>query len=250
MRGLLLPSSPFARTCGITPAHAGLTIQLLLFPICTRDHPRACGAYRSFPRCLSRPLGSPPRMRGLLCARCCAVIFMGITPAHAGLTRCLVPSMVPARDHPRACGAYCPVRFPPAAPVGSPPRMRGLRAFTPVSQFPIGITPAHAGLTIQRIQRVRIPRDHSRACGAYRPSASTLRWLLGSPPRMRGLPNLTNLSGCLIGITPAHAGLTVSCQLISISTRDHPRACGAYSRQLSLRRPQVGSPPRMRGLLL
>ena len=91
--------------------------------------------------------GSPPRMRGLLIIVIYISIFDGITPAHAGLTRCLVSSMVPTRDHPRACGAYSKEKNIQNMLQGSPPRMRGLLIQMIIGHAGDGITPAHAGLT-------------------------------------------------------------------------------------------------------
>ena len=52
-----------------------------------------------------------------------------------------------------------------------------------------------------------------------------------------------------VEITPAHAGLTQMEQPSIQTTRDHPRACVAYSAILLGVLGLWGSPPRMRGLL-
>ena len=66
---------------------------------------------------------------------------------------------------------------------------------------------------------------------------------------MRGLLPDDAVDSVIVGITPAHAGLTFCASSQPSPLRDHPRACGAYPRAgrfVSLPR---GSPPRMRGLL-
>ena len=53
--------------------------------------------------------------------------------------------------------------------------------------------------------------------------------ILGSPPRMRGIPWLRFNSIETVGITPAHAGNTRGVTDYELEVRDHPRACGEYS---------------------
>ena len=50
--------------------------------------------------------GSSPRMRGSRGRPRGCVPVPGIIPAHAGLTLCPRQSLLPYRDHPRACGAH------------------------------------------------------------------------------------------------------------------------------------------------
>ena len=132
--------------------------------------------------------------------------------------------------------------------LGSPPRMRGLLHGCSLGGWELGITPAHAGLTVYKLLRKSLKRDHPRACGAYSPFCASSSNFVGSPPRMRGLL-ARGFSPCLpLGITPAHAGLTSAYLTYEIPARDHPRACGAYA---ELKKPEddfSGSPPRMRGL--
>ena len=113
-----------------------------------------------------------------------------------------------------------------------------------------GITPAHAGLTPSDLLRWCLSWDHPRACGAYLLLLLFGLLLLGSPPRMRGLRGAGGAGGVMIGITPAHAGLTCLRVLNSEPSRDHPRACGAYIMRSYVRESNMGSPPRMRGLPL
>ena len=69
----------------------------------------------------------------------------------------------------------------------------------------------------------------------------------GSSPRMRGSPTHSSFSQSHTGIIPAHAGLTVRIVCSIRFTRDHPRACGAHARTLSVIPDAKGSSPRMRG---
>ena len=147
-------------------------------------------------------------MRGLLCHAATWSMKIGITPAHAGLTVSNAYSFERKRDHPRACGAYGVLSLEVVKVSGSPPRMRGLHADQYGTGRAAGITPAHAGLTIQRLTMKGKHRDHPRACGAYENTGIKHMVLAGSPPRMRGLHGGGGGSAVLPGITPAHAGLT------------------------------------------
>ena len=71
---------------GIIPAHAGLTVSLFssIFP--AGDHPRACGAHRKLTTSSQDLAGSSPRMRGSRNQTVGQYPWVGIIPAHAGLT--------------------------------------------------------------------------------------------------------------------------------------------------------------------
>ena len=69
----------------------------------------------------------------------------------------------------------------------------------------------------------------------------------GSPPPMRGKGQHVLREQIYSGITPAHAGKSVTCYRQHLGNRDHPRPCGEkppISFTSVLRR---GSPPPMRG---
>ena len=112
--------------------------------------------------------------------------------------------------------------------------MRGLPVGNIYLVDKLGITPAHAGLTLLNRDLKAAHWDHPRACGAYKRLASRIRTISGSPPRMRGLLTLI-AGGCtVVGITPAHAGLTAGWLYGKRWNRDHPRACGAYAGNVPL----------------
>ena len=69
---------------GITPAYAGKRSTQTSGSSSIKDHPRVCGEKKSSRWPVSRPRGSPPRMRGKggLYRGCC--LSDGITPAYAG----------------------------------------------------------------------------------------------------------------------------------------------------------------------
>ena len=58
---------------------------------------------------------------------------MRITPACAGNTSSGSSSLKAAWDHPRVCGEYIQTLIDCATDVGSPPRVRGILKFRPLS---------------------------------------------------------------------------------------------------------------------
>ena len=131
--------------------------------------------------------------------------------------------------------------------MGSPPRMRGKVSDGVLKGCKSGITPAHAGKSDRADGGMVAIWDHPRACGEKTHSAWMHQSVRGSPPRMRGKVSFVTSRTCIMGITPAHAGKSVSCVSLPYGTWDHPRACGEKSTDKDTGSPSLGSPPRMRG---
>ena len=145
---------PFARFSPplfsrITPACAGKTLASVRQILFTRDHPRVCGENYNEYYGNIRTTGSPPRVRGKPHSTRRGVSGKRITPACAGKTVELFEFGNAPEDHPRVCGEnYSVVSI--ASNItdhprvcgendsghgsgrreeGSPPRVRGKRAF-------------------------------------------------------------------------------------------------------------------------
>ena len=247
MRGKPLLADFLTDLFGITPAHAGKTCSRLPHFGSPRDHPRACGENVSIHSQNFLHSGSPPRMRGKLKPAVADEVSGRITPAHAGKTETLIIQCLWKWDHPRACGENCINSYLALLGKGSPPRMRGKQIFVKGSQILTGITPAHAGKTTRWRLSSFSYGDHPRACGENTAEQIRARRHRGSPPRMRG--KRKDGSGGLKkwGITPAHAGKTLTMTIAACSPRDHPRACGENPLSFAILLEQRGSPPRMRG---
>ena len=86
-------------------------------------------------------------MRGSLQQACKEKSEKGIIPAHAGLTHRHDTACFRSWDHPRACGAHADDLSEEQVKAGSSPRMRGSLGVSAFLTRPIGIIPAHAGLT-------------------------------------------------------------------------------------------------------
>ena len=169
------------------------------------------------------------------------------TPAHAGKSHCSRRRATALRDHPRACGEKPRVSSPIGRQMGSPPRMRGKGEVEAGKESVDRITPAYAG------KRGRCPRpagrrwDHPRVCGEKIRARLHPRFLVGSPPRMRGKERKRCCTATGTGITPAYAGKSRLHTSVLPWRRDHPRICGEKERWQGIWNSGVGSPPRMRG---
>ena len=209
MRGSPHLATRRALCIGIIPAHAGLTTLMNHRIPMVRDHPRACGAHKCLLSIQMNLWGSSPRMRGSHPELFKACSGGGIIPAHAGLTRQAGSSPCWPGDHPRACGAHSQIDANGQIQQGSSPRMRGSQFTNKRVEFLHGIIPAHAGLTTRARSIVSARRDHPRACGAHQTYSEPKTCPKGSSPRMRGSPACFCRSEKVIGIIPAHAGLTL-----------------------------------------
>ena len=191
---------------GITPAHAGKSASLVSRHKPNRDHPRTCGE-KSFCRpSMAAILGSPPHMRGKDTLDVRIRDCLGITPAHAGKSRCPALRNDYFWDHPRTCGEKHVV-------------------FT-MAYDDFGITPAHAGKSFTMMKASSLLWDHPRTCGEKYFAPRRWRIIAGSPPHMRGKALHVSAFAYALGITPAHAGKSPATAAPGRLPRDHPRTCG------------------------
>ena len=114
----------------------------------------------------------------------------------------------------------------------------------------MGIIPARAGFTSQKLCGAVKCEDHPRSRGVYPGPQLSIFDLDGSSPLARGLrlPDY-GLHGD-VGIIPARAGFTSGPWAGAWRCRDHPRSRGVYPASPSGIVPPSGSSPLARGLLL
>ena len=152
---------------GITPAHAGTTIDNKNNQSREEDHPRTRGDYLySFIKTPSF-LGSPPHTRGLHFFCVSLVYPVGITPAHAGTTILELFHLQLNWDHPRTRGDYALHNVSCHVSWGSPPHTRGLPLYLDKDLKNLRITPAHAGTTSKTTGIILSVQDHPRTRGDY-----------------------------------------------------------------------------------
>ena len=166
-RGILTYIHHIFLTNGITPAHAGNTLILILLKSRIRDHPRSRGEYCKAFRKIADNDGSPPLTRGIQYQNAHLFHINGITPAHAGNTLHTITSSVSTWDHPRSRGEYLTFGLISREHQGSPPLTRGIRKGASIVKYQLGITPAHAGNTSAWKCCRSKGWDHPRSRGEY-----------------------------------------------------------------------------------
>ncbi|SCQ46912.1 Hypothetical protein PFR_JS7-2_1904 [Propionibacterium freudenreichii] len=165
-------------------------------------------------------------MRGERAPSGCFPVGPRITPAYAGRTPQSRPVVFAGSDHPRVCGENGFSWLESFRPDGSPPRMRGEPGHDASELVDVGITPAYAGRTIQKLLPIFADTDHPRVCGENHRAASRWGPSCGSPPRMRGEPRRPGSRPAPPRITPAYAGRTPDVMVPATPAGDHPRVCG------------------------
>ena len=170
--------------------------------------------------------GSPPLTRGQLPHGCGHCLDRGITPAHAGTTFSRLHSELVNQDHPRSRGDNVKTRDDPSENPGSPPLTRGQQRIRHSEAVCEGITPAHAGTTINPVGFFLRLGDHPRSRGDNRTYTTITKSSWGSPPLTRGQPIQVYTIAVSRGITPAHAGTTCPPMSACRRSRDHPRSRG------------------------
>ena len=186
-------------------------------------------------------------MRGAPCEHIRDLVRQGIIPAYAGSTTRAAFCSTTRRDHPRVCGEHAGDGISCDQAMGSSPRMRGARILGGPGASPVGIIPAYAGSTSDKVLMQMTGWDHPRVCGEHIPMERWFVVRMGSSPRMRGArkrPAQQQLAG---GIIPAYAGSTRRARARRGPWRDHPRVCGEHTIAFSWNGEKLGSSPRMRG---
>ncbi len=152
-----------------------------------------------------------------------------ITPAHAGSTCSHGVEGAGTADHPRSRGEHTPRQAGGAAGAGSPPLTRGARRRWPWCRG------GH--------------RDHPRSRGEHRVRSAPVHDPSGSPPLTRGARGRRHRDVRPEGITPAHAGSTLSTSGVESRATDHPRSRGEHPGPDERPALTHGSPPLTRGAL-
>ena len=135
-------------------------------------------------------MGSPPHVRGPRAAANLKTADNGITPACAGTTNRLGISQQGPGDHPRMCGDHLSCYTNVLLTGGSPPHVRGPRVLAGYVGVFAGITPACAGTTVRFLRFYPSAWDHPRMCGDHWEKNLNLTTRQGSPPHVRGPPNV------------------------------------------------------------
>ena len=171
-----------------------------------------------------------------------------IIPARAGFTTGGSHGPRGRPDHPRSRGVYDGRITWTAWTPGSSPLARGLRGQISAQPVDVGIIPARAGFTLERMDAAEMARDHPRSRGVYPTGISATGSTAGSSPLARGLPKGPKMNARTTRIIPARAGFTPRPARWTGPDRDHPRSRGVYPVVAGVPGISRGSSPLARGL--
>ena len=131
--------------------------------------------------------------------------------------------------------------------VGSSPLTRGKPSRPEPSPQSRRLIPAHAGKTASAAWAAVIGWAHPRSRGENLNPARFGKVLAGSSPLTRGkqAPGSPQAKRC--GLIPAHAGKTMVCPSVRVTSRAHPRSRGENHGVQSRVVNQTGSSPLTRG---
>ena len=171
---------------GLIPAYAGKTCGRRHRRPIRRAHPRVCGENCAWCLMWAGRGGSSPRMRGKRSWTVTSVGRSGLIPAYAEKTTPAWSGPFLPRAHPRVCGENTFDHSAATLLIGSSPRMRGKLAETAGNATITGLIPAYAGKTRGAWRVWSRWWAHPRVCGENASPETTLVYLQGSSPRMRG----------------------------------------------------------------
>ena len=127
--------------------------------------------------------------------------------------------------------------------------MRGIQHYTTTQVGLMRFIPADAGNTANISSARTTLAVHPRGCGEYWQTWKHACPHFGSSPRMRGIRRRTTRPSHSGRFIPADAGNTPVLPLGLPASPVHPRGCGEYGKAFKAQVWNVGSSPRMRGIL-
>ena len=195
--------------------------------------------------------GSPPRVWGILRCFAANVGLTRFTPTCVGNTPVMVVAIHPRSVHPHVCGEYSSFLRRKSLNDGSPPRVWGIHGRPACRRRSSRFTPTCVGNTRRFAHAGSWPvTDHPHVCGEYDGLALDARQASGSPPRVWGIRQLTDMALLSQRFTPTCVGNTQTPGTPSVITPVHPHVCGEYASVVSAMPRYYGSPPRVWGIHL
>ena len=206
--GILFTSPLRPDPIRFTPTRVGNTGRIESSRPCHPVHPHACGEYWVMALALPLLIGSPPRVWGIQDKYCEGEACERFTPTRVGNTR--------------------PPQQLPTQPCGSPPRVWGIRDIGVVTSTAMRFTPTRVGNTQPRYQSEVLSSVHPHACGEYPEPEPEPGRIVGSPPRVWGIPSRTSSPCVSKRFTPTRVGNTHHAPPARTPCAVHPHACGEY----------------------
>ncbi len=168
------------------PARAGNARSLAPRSRTTPVHPRASGERVTGWPGSGKSTGSSPRERGTRRSPRGGGFRRRFIPARAGNASNAAVAATSVSVHPRASGERDWTMMPRPIRLGSSPRERGTRPWTPPATYPARFIPARAGNATTAPTPTRRSPVHPRASGERGEIFPSLDLNAGSSPRERG----------------------------------------------------------------
>ena len=236
-----------ARSCGPTPACAGITRTWTSPAPATRAHPRMRGDHGVEVGELALQVGPPPHARGSRDLGDRVVVGARPTPACAGITAGVRSAWDAPGAHPRMRGDHRDAVAHEVERRGPPPHARGSPGTTSVRWCSRRPTPACAGITRAGSARSATATAHPRMRGDHAGAGIVKVAADGPPPHARGSPPLPLPPPPPPRPTPACAGITPRDPRVQQQTWAHPRMRGDHSVISASVLMWAGPPPHARG---
>ena len=235
--------------CGLIPARAGNTLQPRHTRINTRAHPRSRGEHCPAPGRLAAVLGSSPLARGTLCRQFRVLVARGLIPARAGNTPELLDIPGTFGAHPRSRGEHEIQDYDGIPLGGSSPLARGTLTAILRACGRVGLIPARAGNTGEKLYSSGVAGAHPRSRGEHIGAVYVSVSVVGSSPLARGTRFIPDALMQSSGLIPARAGNTRLIRSRVSEMRAHPRSRGEHSSRRLVIPSSLGSSPLARGTL-
>ena len=172
-------------------------------------HPHACGEYRPASDSARYKAGSSPRVWGIRRRERQRVPGQRFIPTRVGNTSDHAFCFCRQPVHPHACGEYMWCISWPSWPVGSSPRVWGIRGHVPDRRGRPRFIPTRVGNTGFTATLAAFQAVHPHACGEYFPAYALGRYPDGSSPRVWGIlfRKMQEITDCWqsSSVLPSHA---------------------------------------------
>ncbi len=231
------------------PTRVGNTLSLSPWLVFVAVHPHACGEYVWLRAIGIIPIGSSPRVWGILLKRRSICTCLRFIPTRVGNTSSARRMASCVEVHPHACGEYFLRDTYVSECVGSSPRVWGIQANTTISGNVQRFIPTRVGNTTFQQQHNQDRAVHPHACGEYCNTSRMRGGENGSSPRVWGIPPRETRRATVRRFIPTRVGNTAPEDEKNGEAPVHPHACGEYLKFIAGMFLIVGSSPRVWGIL-
>ena len=189
----------------------------------------------------------PPRERGWSHYRSAGEVGCRVSPARAGMVRCLAFDSFGSLSFPRASGDGPDGQAIASTPPTFPPRERGWSPRSSASISSVDVSPARAGMVPAPVKPQSWRPCFPRASGDGPRKCDSGARLVLFPPRERGWSPVGRPGICPRLVSPARAGMVPSPPPRPRTSRRFPRASGDGPILIRAAVAHVTFPPRERG---